>query len=66
MSNLPDSNTAPFSRANLRELFGETTFGEQATTALPRDFRAIGVSTDTRTLQSGNIFVALVDRKSVV
>jgi UDP-N-acetylmuramoyl-tripeptide--D-alanyl-D-alanine ligase len=63
MSNLPNSNTAPFSRANLRELFGETTLGEQATTALPRDFRAIGVSTDTRTLQAGNIFVALVGER---
>jgi UDP-N-acetylmuramyl pentapeptide synthase len=62
MSNLPDRNqnhnTAPFSRANLRELFGE-----QTNTVLPRDFRALGVSTDTRTLQAGNIFVALVGER---
>lgn len=31
--------------------------------ALPRDFRATGVSTDTRTIEAGNIFVALVGER---
>lgn len=47
-------NTAAFTVEELRGLFGE-----QATASLSSDWVCVGVSTDTRTLQAGNLFVAL-------
>lgn len=58
MSNLPQQNSAPFSFSDLDEIFGNL-----AVEQLPKTFFAQGISTDTRTLQKGNIFIALVGEK---
>jgi UDP-N-acetylmuramoyl-tripeptide--D-alanyl-D-alanine ligase len=47
-------NTASFTRADLVSILGES-----ALHAFPESLIATGVSTDTRTLQAGNIFLAL-------
>lgn len=47
------NNTVPLSYQDLVSCFG------QAATHLPHNISATGVSTDSRTLQAGNIFVAL-------
>ncbi len=47
-------NVAPFNKGDITTLFGS-----QAAHALPASWRGMGVSTDTRTMQQGNIFVAL-------
>ncbi len=47
-------NTAPFSRADLLHALGS------AADHLPPAIAGVGVSTDTRTIEPGNIFVALV------
>jgi UDP-N-acetylmuramoyl-tripeptide--D-alanyl-D-alanine ligase len=50
-------NTAEFNQSDARELFGFTA------TALPETWHSVGVSTDTRTLAAGNLFVALVGER---
>lgn len=48
-------NSAEFTFAELAELFGEESFK-----SLPKTLTVRGVSTDTRSIQSGNLFIALV------
>ena len=47
-------NTASFESIELRFLFGENSVKN-----LPDDFRSAGVSTDSRVIEDGNIFVAI-------
>jgi len=51
-------NTAIFNFEHLFEIFGEQPLNNFKT-----DFKSVGVSTDTRTIASGNIFVALKGEK---
>jgi len=46
-------NSAPFTLSDLREIAGE------ASSHLPNELSVVGVSTDTRNLVHGNVFVAL-------
>ncbi|MBS1561997.1 MAG: UDP-N-acetylmuramoyl-tripeptide--D-alanyl-D-alanine ligase [Bacteroidetes bacterium] len=46
-------NSAPFTASDLREIAGD------AASHLPSDLSTVGVSTDSRTLVPGNVFVAL-------
>lgn len=54
MSHTTSSNTAPFAYADLVQVFGES-----ACAKLPTTIQIRGISTDTRTLEAGNLFVAL-------
>lgn len=54
MSHTTSSNTAPFAYADLVQVFGESACAKLSTTTQIR-----GISTDTRTLEAGNLFVAL-------
>lgn len=54
MSNTNITNHASFTRSNLITLFGE-----RACAHLPESLVTTGVSTDTRSITAGNIFVAL-------
>jgi UDP-N-acetylmuramoyl-tripeptide--D-alanyl-D-alanine ligase len=48
------SNAAPFRHTDLVQVFGES-----ACAGIPKAVQTRGVSTDTRTLEAGNLFVAL-------
>ncbi|MCS6807336.1 MAG: UDP-N-acetylmuramoyl-tripeptide--D-alanyl-D-alanine ligase [Bacteroidota bacterium] len=54
MSTVPSSNAAPFTYNDLVNIFGAS-----ACASLSREFQCVGISTDTRTLEPGNLFVAL-------
>ncbi|TAE30357.1 MAG: UDP-N-acetylmuramoyl-tripeptide--D-alanyl-D-alanine ligase [Candidatus Kapaibacterium sp.] len=58
MSNFPPQNTASFTRNDLIEIFGT-----QVMASLPKNCAVSGISTDTRSLHKGNIFVALVGER---